>query len=167
MLDHTSGRTYPRHRKSSLRVCSTILSVSPLESDHLHLRDVFRRGDFSIVPTPSWTLHQEATLAGALCALSRGSVPVVLCEQDLKPGSWHTILDQASRMHAPPFVIVTSRLADERLWAEALNLGAYDVLAKPFDEDEVVRVVGSAWRRWTVQYSTRSMAAGTVFLPAS
>jgi len=36
---------------------------------------------------------------------------------------------------------VTSRLADERLWAEALNLGAYDVLAKPFDSTEAMRVV--------------------------
>jgi FixJ family two-component response regulator len=44
---------------------------------------------------------------------------------------------------------VTSRLADEYLWAEALNLGAYDVLAKPFDTSEVMRVVASAWRHWT------------------
>jgi hypothetical protein len=29
----------------------------------------------------------------------------------------------------PPVLIVTSRLADEYLWAEALNPGAYDVLA--------------------------------------
>ena len=46
-------------------------------------------------------------------------------------------------------LIVTSRLADEYLWAEALNLGAYDMLAKPFDASEVVRVLGSAWRHWT------------------
>ena len=47
-----------------------------------------------------------------------------------------------------PSLIVTSRLADERLWAEALNLGAYDVLAKPFDSTEAMRVVGAAWRAW-------------------
>jgi len=49
----------------------------------------------------------------------------------------------------PPFLVVTSRLADDRLWAEALNLGAYDVLAKPFDKTEVNRIVRSAWLRWT------------------
>ena len=42
-------------------------------------------------------------------------------------------------------MIVTSRLADDRLWAEVLNLGGYDVLAKPFDASEVARVVGTAW----------------------
>ena len=49
----------------------------------------------------------------------------------------------------PPVLIVTSRLADEYLWAEALNLGAYDVLVKPFDASEAVRVLDSAWRHWT------------------
>jgi DNA-binding response OmpR family regulator len=48
----------------------------------------------------------------------------------------------------PPPLIVTSRLADERLWVEALNLGAFDVLAKPFDSTEAMRVVGAAWRAW-------------------
>ena len=37
----------------------------------------------------------------------------------------------------------------ERLWAEALNLGAYDVLAKPYDPTEVVRSVSLAWLQWT------------------
>ena len=42
--------------------------------------------------------------------------------------------------------------ADERLWAEALNLGAYDVLAKPFDRTEVMRVVSMAWMHWSARY---------------
>ena len=47
-----------------------------------------------------------------------------------------------------PLLIVTARLADERLWAEALNLGAQDVLATPFDATEVIRIVGIAQQRW-------------------
>ena len=46
----------------------------------------------------------------------------------------------------PPLQIVTSRLANDRLWAEALNLGAYDVLPRPFDPAEVLRSVGMALR---------------------
>ena len=45
-------------------------------------------------------------------------------------------------------LIVTDRLADERLWAEVLNLGGYDLLLKPFDPEEVLRVVNSAWTSW-------------------
>jgi DNA-binding response OmpR family regulator len=58
------------------------------------------------------------------------------------------MLEHISRLPDAPLLIVTSRLADERLWAEALNLGAYDVLAKPFDTAEVVRVVSLAWQHW-------------------
>jgi len=45
---------------------------------------------------------------------------------------------------APPLLIVASRLADERLWAEVLNLGGYDVLLKPFEPAELRRVIGNA-----------------------
>jgi DNA-binding NtrC family response regulator len=60
---------------------------------------------------------------------------------------------------------VTSRAADERLWAEALNLGAYDVLAKPFDPTEVCRIVSLAWMHWAEQHgpaapSKRAVAGG-------
>lgn len=47
-------------------------------------------------------------------------------------------------MPSPPLLIVISRLADEHLWAEALNLGAYDVLAKPLNHTEIVRVLNLA-----------------------
>jgi FixJ family two-component response regulator len=59
-----------------------------------------------------------------------------------------------------PSLIVTSRLADDRLWAEALNLGAYDVLAKPFERLELVRSVSSAWLHWyhKFQIPTREWA---------
>jgi FixJ family two-component response regulator len=44
-------------------------------------------------------------------------------------------------------VIVTSRLADDCLWAEVLNLGSYDLLMKPFDGEETVRVLAMAMRQ--------------------
>jgi hypothetical protein len=53
---------------------------------------------------------------------------VVVCERDLTPGSWKEVLDQVTILPDPPAFIVTSRLADERLWAESLKLGAFDVL---------------------------------------
>jgi len=59
------------------------------------------------------------------------------------------------RLRASSVLVVTSKLADESLWAEVLNLGGDDVLAQPFDHEEVTRVVRSAvrassdpWRPW-------------------
>jgi FixJ family two-component response regulator len=76
----------------------------------------------------------------------------VICECDLEPGNWKDVLDEVLALPQPPCVIVTSRLADDYLWAEALNVGAYDVLAKPFETEEVIRIVSSASRNWRDQY---------------
>ncbi len=101
------------------------------------------------------TSSGEDTLAGILragncavrtansCREARGHLscddnPVVICESSLPDGDWKDLLDKTPRL------IVTSPAADEALWAEVLNLGGYDVLAQPFDEQEVRRVVSGA-----------------------
>ena len=53
---------------------------------------------------------------------------------------------------------MTCRVADDHLWAEALNVGAYDVLAKPFDRREVTRTLSSAWLRWQQRNCALTMA---------
>jgi DNA-binding NtrC family response regulator len=87
-----------------------------------------------------WTVRPAQSCTEALGHLAKGSSPIVICEQSLPDGGWKDLLDKA------PKIIVTSRAADEALWAEVLNLGGYDVLAQPFDETEVRRVVASAAR---------------------
>lgn len=56
------------------------------------------------------------------------------------------LLEDLANLSCPSMVIVAARVADEALWAEVLNLGGYDVLAMPFDEEEVERVLTAAWR---------------------
>lgn len=97
---------------------------------------------------PRWLLKRATTLEAALTELRQVRVSIVVCERNLPPGSWKDLLTQASAMPDPPLVIVTSELANESLWAEALNLGAHDVLAKPLNAGEAVRVLGWAWLHW-------------------
>jgi DNA-binding response OmpR family regulator len=126
----------------------TLLSVGPIEEDHASLEGILKFSKCELVPDCEWKLDACPTLASALTALRKVKVPVVVCESDLQPGTWKEVLKELRTLPDPPFLIVTSRLADERLWAEALNLGAYDVLAKPFDRMEVTRIVSMAWLRW-------------------
>jgi len=116
----------------------TVLSISPLEPDHTLLESIIRHS--------RWSLFKADSLASALSILRRHEISVVLCERDLQPGRWTDILDHLRELDRPPALIVTSRLADERLWAEALNLGAWDVLAKPFDQREVIHGIRIAWQ---------------------
>jgi len=125
-----------------------VLSISPIDEDHFFLQDVLNRLQGTLDPSRTFTVNSCATLASGLAALRKRQFEVVVCERDLQSGSWKDVLEQATILPDPPSLIVTSRLADERLWAEALNLGAHDVLAKPFDSNEALRVIGAAWRAW-------------------
>lgn len=101
----------------------------------------------AIVGHSRWKLLKADGMPAA-SSLLEGDISVVVCERDLRPGTFIDLLKHIQRMPNPPSVIVTSRLADERLWAEALNLGAWDVLSKPFDRSEVIRSVKMAWEHW-------------------
>lgn len=81
---------------------------------------------------------------------------MVVCERDLPQGTWVDMLRHIEALPNAPSLIVASRLADDGLWAEALNLGAWDVLAKPFDHSELIRSVKSAWQRWHDRGSSAS-----------
>jgi len=129
----------------------TVLSVSPLEEDHMSLQ--------AIVGHSTWKLLNAGRVSTALAFLQEHEVSVVLCERDLMPGTWIDMLENMRHQPHPPSLIVTSRLADDRLWSEALNLGAWDVLAKPFDRSEVFRIVKSGWQHWHNRTYTRATAA--------
>jgi len=94
-------------------------------------------------------LDKARNLSEARALLSQKSeVSVIVCDCDALPGAWIVILDDLLGMAKPPSLILTSRLADDRLWAEALNRGAWDVLAKPLDASETLRSLIYAWDHW-------------------
>lgn len=172
---HSFSEIHPGILRKQLQQATTIasasghlLSVSPVDGDHTALQSIFndaaRSAPATSAPaTSGWLLSQARTLASARTALERAMYSIVLCERDLEPGSWRELLQSTQRLAIPPFLIVTSRHADDYLWAEALNLGAYDVLAKPFCPSEVNRVVNLACLRWQRERHpvSRPMVVGT------
>ena len=113
------------------------LVVTSLDEDHTFLRSLFT--------TFSWRFDSVSTVSDGIRYLHHHSPGLLICDERLEDGDWKAILDASMAVECPPRMIVTSRLADDRLWAEVLNLGGYDLLAKPFDASEVARVVGTAW----------------------
>jgi len=117
----------------------SVLVASPSSEDHTAVRRIFGTG--------GWKIYSAGTAEETFRALHRLSVDIVITATEFPEGpTWRDILQEIGEMAEPLPVIITSRLADDRLWAEVLNLGAYDLLVQPFDENETRRVVGLAAR---------------------
>ncbi|PWT98222.1 MAG: hypothetical protein C5B51_29770 [Terriglobia bacterium] len=112
------------------------LSVSHNEADRDVLGHIFRE--------LHWKLHFSSTVDRARAFLKSRGVPVLICDAAV-PENWRTFFQYAQTLHPTPMFIVSSRLADERLWCEVLNIGAYDVLSTPFERREVAHVIRCAW----------------------
>jgi len=94
-------------------------------------------------------LHVEhvASIKQAATYLRRKAYNVILTEASLPDGGWMDVLHMVRECSRDSQVIVTDPQADARFWAEALNLGAYDLLAQPFYAPEVRRILYNACTR--------------------
>lgn len=122
---------------SEARTTISLLSISPIDDGHDALEELL---DQSI-----WRVHTAVSLSSAVLHMRRSVVAVVVCDADLLHETWREMVGHLKQLPRPPCLIVTSRLADDGLWTEALNLGVYDVLAKPFNPGELLRCLISAW----------------------
>ena len=96
-------------------------------------------------------LRHVETLQQARTKLQLEEYSVILTEAALPDGRWLDVLRLARECPQALEVVVTDPQADSRLWAEALNLGVYDLLAQPFYEPEVRRILYNACSRRTYQ----------------
>ena len=103
------------------------------------------------------TVDHVETLQQARAKLQQDDYGVILTEAALPDGKWPDAIHLARQCQQELEVIVTDPQADARFWAEALNLGAYDLLAQPFYEPEVRRILYNACSRAGHQV----MAVGT------
>lgn len=130
----------------------TILSLSAVDSDHAVLAQTFHDSSLTLYPNCRLALEPSPTLESTIATLRSHRIPIVVCDRDDQPDAWRELLEVTRDLPAPPCLIVTSRNADDRLWAELLHHGVFDLIAKPFDTSEVVRIVHSAWIHWQNRY---------------
>jgi two-component system response regulator PilR (NtrC family) len=103
-------------------------------------------------------IEHADSLQQARAKLRESDYDVILTEASLPDANWLDVLHLTRESPREVEVIVTDAQADARFWAEALNLGAYDLLAQPFYEPEVRRILYNACSRQTYQpYSARAV----------
>jgi len=69
---------------------------------------------------------------------------LVLTDLALPDGGWFDVLNLAADINPDLRVVVCARLADERLWSQILEAGAFDILVEPYQDAEVARIVCAA-----------------------
>ena len=113
------------------------LFVGDSGPDYSHLCSIFKMMDWRLIRVPSLRI--------ALRRASETAITHVLFEH--RRGSangWIEALDAIHALPCSPQFILTSRLGDERLWADVLSRGGYDLLIQPYESLEVTRVVIAA-----------------------
>jgi len=137
---------------SNRDLCVSALLVGDYESECALLRGIFRDA--------GWRLWEAPNRLRALATLRQHPVEVVISEKDGLRWNWRRLFNDLRDLAQPPQLIVTSRTANDSLWAEVLNIGAYDVLPQPFHRDEVERVVAAARRQFEGDLRPRVAAVG-------
>lgn len=133
-----NGRTWQTH----------VLTVGQTLAD--------RRRLSACLPEGRWQVHHASAVRAAIDMLRSIDYDAVITEILLPDGPWTELRDAGSSCP----IIVAANSVDARVWADALAQGAYDVLVKPYNTEELLYVLQSACLR-------RVQAARSELLPTA
>ena len=65
-------------------------------------------------------------------------------DAELPDGSWRDVLQYMVASPKPAEMVVCARCGDERLWAEVIQCGVFDLIPEPYERQEILRIIRSA-----------------------
>ncbi len=104
----------------------SVLIVGSLDADFAYL--------LRILSETNWNQCWCSTSAEAMTYLKCQTIPIAICNRTMRDAAWKDLLHDLNSLSRPPSLIVAARTADDRLWADVLNEGGYDLLLVPFDK---------------------------------
>jgi two-component system response regulator PilR (NtrC family) len=87
----------------------------------------------------------------AVALVEQNSYDLMLCDMRLGDLSGLDVLRACKKQHANTVVIMISAYASTETAVEAMNLGAYDYVPKPFNKDELLETVAKALKLRTIE----------------
>src|SRR5690242_14589694 len=117
-----------------------VLAVTPRGIDRQLLQLLFQNS--------GWALHFAGTHDKALALVKEHEIPVVITEEKLPRSDWKQFRARLEIIRPETLLVVTGSNPDiNLLYSEVVTEGGYNVVSKPFDQQEVFQVVNAAWRR--------------------
>jgi DNA-binding NtrC family response regulator len=101
-----------------------------------------------------WRISIVRSSDAAIPLLKEQPIPLVICDRDLPGEAWQDVLAKVAAQPQAVCVLLASSVMDDYLWNQVIRHNGYDVVAKPFQPDELRRAVTFAWswRGWAHRY---------------
>jgi DNA-binding NtrC family response regulator len=102
----------------------------------------------------SWRISIVESSSAAIASLSQQPTPLVICDRDLSGEVWPDVLAKIAALPQAVCILLASRVVDDYLWHQVIRHHGYDVVAKPFQAEELRRAVKFAWswRGWAYRH---------------
>jgi two-component system response regulator HydG len=94
-----------------------------------------------------WTVREAAGVTSAVALLEQEPFDVVVTDLRMDDTGGIDVLKTAKRVSPETEVVILTAFGSLGSAVEAVKLGAFDYLSKPFEPDELVLVVRKAWER--------------------
>lgn len=97
-----------------------------------------------------WRISIVGSSDAAIALLKEQPIPLVICDRDLVGEAWPDVLAKVAAQPQAVCVLLASSVMDDYLWHQVIRHNGYDVVAKPFQPEELRRAVTFAWswRGW-------------------
>jgi DNA-binding NtrC family response regulator len=104
-------------------------------------------------------IHAESQAQAKRMLGGLNPAPLVFTDTQLPDGTWADILALAEKAAQPVNVIVVARIVDTRFYVKAIETGAFDFLAPPFNATDLAYVVRSALDNAVARRAARPLTA--------
>lgn len=115
-----------------------MLVVASESRDRHAMRDILNQ--------EGWHAMCASTAGECEELLTNRNIHLVFCERDLTDGTYRDVLAITRSLSRNVRLVVTSRLADWNEFLQALDDGAFDLIASPSQRADIVRVIHQAQR---------------------
>ena len=120
-----------------------VLLVSAIDEDRLQLAQ--------ILGSVLWQVDRVSTCHEAEQEIRRTRPPIVITDVGLLDGDWTCVHQVTKSVKPQAHLIILSNRSDSRLWFEARQSGAHDVLVKPLQDAEVQSMLTAAREDWAAR----------------
>lgn len=138
------ANSVPKIRQSGERPRRVVVACTDCTTQDV-LFNLLRQSGFE--PIPSSSLQETKRW------LAQDETALVMCQERFRDGDFRDLLRVAVREGSKVPVVVCSNFYDPPLYLEAMELGAFDYLASPYDRDGVEWVVGNALKETSPAHS--------------